>query len=225
MARFTVILPEGTVLLKNEATGETLRLSADSGPLVLGEIEMTMTWAPKPLASESALLVNAPDVAEPIDKQPSEPVLPDSAFERKPEAPGVAPLTHPVPSPEGLQFSNPYDTIRAALPPGFGPNEGEPFLSPEDPMDPEALPTVRGIRVLDAPLDALTAEDFERTLEAMALRRNNIEGEIEFLEEIEADEADINELTADLTTIDQDIADVIARKEAFEDLLKRQMEE
>ena len=118
-----------------------------------------------------------------------------------------------------------YDTIRAALPPGFGPNEGEPFLSPEDPMDPEALPTVRGIRVLDAPLDALTAEDFERTLEAMALRRNNIEGEIEFLEEIEADEADINELTADLTTIDQDIADVIARKEAFEDLLKRQMEE
>ena len=92
-------------------------------------------------------------------------------------------------------------------------------------MDPEALPTVRGIRVLDAPLDALTAEDFERTLEAMALRRNNIEGEIEFLEEIEADEADINELTADLATIDQDIADVIARKEAFEDLLKRQMEE
>ncbi len=222
MARFTVILPEGTVLLKNEATGETLRLSADSGPLVLGEIDMTMTWSPKPLSVGPT----TPDVAsEPIQAKSDSSALLDSAFELKPEAPGIAPLTKPVPSPEGLQFSNPYDTIRAALPPGFGPNEGEPFMSPADPMDPEAIPSVRGIRVLDAPLEALTAEDFERTIEALALRRNNIEGEIEFLEEIEGDETDINELTADLTTIDQDIADVIARKEDFEALLKRQMEE
>lgn len=222
MARFTVILPEGTVLLKNEATGETLRLSADSGPLVLGEIDMTMTWSPKPLSVGPT----TPDVAsEPIQAKSDSSALLDSAFELKPEAPGIAPLTKPVPSPEGLQFSNPYDTIRAALPPGFGPNEGEPFMSPADPMDPEAIPSVRGIRVLDAPLEALTAEDFERTIEALALRRNNIEGEIEFLEEIEGDETDINELTADLTTIDQDIAHVIARKEDFEALLKRQMEE
>ena len=47
MSRFTVILPEGTVILKNEETGQTLRLSADSGPLVLGEIEMTMTLGPR----------------------------------------------------------------------------------------------------------------------------------------------------------------------------------
>ena len=38
MSRFTVILPEGTVILKNEETGQILRLSAESGPLVLGEI-------------------------------------------------------------------------------------------------------------------------------------------------------------------------------------------
>ena len=131
MARFTVILPEGTVLLKNEATGETLRLSADSGPLVLGEIEMTMTWAPKPLASESALPVNALDVAEPIDKQPSEPVLPDSAFERKPEAPGVAPLTHPVPSPEGLQFSTPMTRFARRCRRGLVLTKANPFCRPK----------------------------------------------------------------------------------------------
>ena len=46
MSRFTVILPEGTVILKNEETGQILRLSAESGPLVLGEIEMSMTPGP-----------------------------------------------------------------------------------------------------------------------------------------------------------------------------------
>ena len=49
MSRFTVILPEGTVILKNEETGQILRLSAESGPLVLGEIEMSMTLGPRPL--------------------------------------------------------------------------------------------------------------------------------------------------------------------------------
>lgn len=48
MSRFTVILPEGTVILKNEETGQILRLSAESGPLVLGEIEMSMTLGPRP---------------------------------------------------------------------------------------------------------------------------------------------------------------------------------
>lgn len=37
MSCFTVILPEGTVILKNEETGQILRLSAESGPLVLGK--------------------------------------------------------------------------------------------------------------------------------------------------------------------------------------------
>lgn len=211
MSRFTVILPEGTVILKNEATGETLRLSAESGPLVLGEIEMTMTLAPKPLAVAGAAL--AP--TEPPKEGAS---LPDSAFEVKPAAPGTAPLSQPLEGPEGLTFSNPYETLSRVLPPGFGPNEGEPFLSPESPMDPSDLPVTRGIRVLDAPLEALTPDDFERTLEALALRRNNVEGEMEFLEEIEADEIDIAELGAELEAIDRDIADVVARKEAYEAL-------
>ena len=61
MSRFTVILPEGTVILKNEETGQILRLSAESGPLVLGEIEMSMTLGPRPL--EVAGAAHAPAVA------------------------------------------------------------------------------------------------------------------------------------------------------------------
>ena len=61
MSRFTVILPEGTVILKNEETGQILRLSAESGPLVLGEIEMSMTLGPRPL--EVAGAAPAPAVA------------------------------------------------------------------------------------------------------------------------------------------------------------------
>ena len=55
----------------------------------------------------------------------------------------------------------------------------------------------------------------------MALRRNNLEGEIEFMEEIEADEEDIRELEKDIEQLDRDLADVVARKEAFEALPRK----
>ena len=42
MSRFSVILPEGSVLLKNEETSQVLRLSAEEGPLCLGTVEMSM---------------------------------------------------------------------------------------------------------------------------------------------------------------------------------------
>ena len=91
-----------------------------------------------------------------------------------------------------MNLINPYEALGKkalrSLPPGFGPNTGEPFMSPEEDWAPGTAPVLRGIRVLDAPLEALTASDFEQILDAMALRRNNIEGEIEFMEEIEADE-------------------------------------
>ena len=75
------------------------------------------------------------------------------------------------------------------------------------------------------PLEALTASDFEQILDAMALRRNNIEGEIEFMEEIEADEEDIRDLERDIEQLDRDLADVVARKEEFDALSKKQAAE
>ena len=77
------------------------------------------------------------------------------------------------------------------------------------------------MRVLDAPLDALTAEDFDVTLEALALRRNNIEGEIEYLEEIEAEPSDIEELEDDIRKLDEDFSRVVQRKAEFDALPKK----
>ena len=179
MSRFTVILPEGTVILKNEETGQILRLSAESGPLVLGEIEMSMTLGPRPL--EVAGAAHAPAVAAAqapaceLPARPADPLadLPDEAFVPRPETPGTAPLPHPIPGTEGV----------------------------------------------------LTASDFEQILDAMALRRNNIEGEIEFMEEIEADEEDIRDLERDIEQLDRDLADVVARKEEFDALSKKQAAE
>ena len=210
MSRFTVILPEGTVILKNEETGQILRLSAESGPLVLGEIEMSMTLGPRPL--EVAGAAHAPAVAAAqapaceLPARPADPLadLPDEAFVPRPETPGTAPLPHPIPGTEGVNLINPYEAL------------GKKALR---------SPVLRGIRVLDAPLEALTASDFEQILDAMALRRNNIEGEIEFMEEIEADEEDIRDLERDIEQLDRDLADVVARKEEFDALSKKQAAE
>ena len=128
-----------------------------------------------------------------------------------------------------MNLINPYEALGKkalrSLPPGFGPNMGEPFMSPEEDWAPGTAPVLRGIRVLDAPLEALTASDFEQILDAMALRRNNIEGEIEFMEEIEADEEDIRDLERDIEQLDRDLADVVARKEEFDALSKKQAAE
>ncbi len=184
MARFTVILPEGSVLLKNTETGETLTLSADAGPLTLGELDMTMTLAPAPFKDkEVAVEQNALRV---------------------------------TPAPDTTE-----DWVRS-LPPGFGPNAEEPFLSPQEGDEATAInPDRPFIRVLDAPMDALVLEDFERTIETMAMQRNNMEGEIEFLEEIEADPDDIEELRKALERLDADISAVVKRKIEFEELPKK----
>ena len=221
MARFTVILPEGSVLLKNASTGETLRLSAEGGPLVLGEIEMTMTLEPAPF--KSAETASAPIGASPA--APAKTAAEENYLEAQlHRAFGGAESLRRVSAPEGLVFDRAYDKLAAAasLPPGFGPNEGEPFMSPAEPISPEAeRPEREFVRVLDAPLDALTAADFEETLDAMALRRNNIEGEIEYLEEIEADQTDIEELQAELDGIDARMAEVLQRQGEFEALPKK----
>lgn len=186
MARFTVILPEGSVLLKNKETGETLTLSAEAGPLTLGELEMSLTLMPAPFREEET------------PNQKNSPV-----------------------SSEKRHQSFEEDWTRS-LPPGFGMNEGEPFLSPSEGTEPlEANPDRPFIRVLDAPMDALVLEDFERTLETMAAQRNNMEGEIEFLEEIEADPEDIEELRKAMDRLDEDLSAVVKRKIEFEELPKK----
>ena len=81
------------------------------------------------------------------------------------------------------------------------------------------------IPVLDAPFEALTTEDFDRALETMALKRNNIEGEMEYLEEIEADREEIDELADALDELDKIFAEVILRKEAFEKTGKQARDE
>ena len=187
MARFTVILPEGSVLLKNTETGETLTLSANSGPLTLGELEMTLTPAPE-------------------------------AFKAQEES--VSPNVTPI-----SQTPRTTDEWVRTLPPGFGPNAEEPFLSPAEGEEAAVgNPDRPFIRVLDAPMDALVSEDFERTIQIMALQRNNMEGEIEFLEEIEADPDDIEELRKALEKLDINISAVVTRKIEFEEFPKRYSE-
>ena len=184
MARFTVILPEGSVLLKNTETGETLTLSADQGPLTLGELEMTLTLAPAPFKEKESTLES--ETAQ-ISLKPLE-----------------------------------ADDWVRTLPPGFGPNAEEPFLSPAEGKDATvAKPDRPFIRVLDAPMEALVLEDFERTIETLALQRNNMEGEIEFLEEIETEPDDIEELRKALERLDADIGAVVKRKIEFEELPKK----
>lgn len=42
MAKYQIIVPEGSVLLRDTVTGQTLRLSATDGPLVIGTAELTL---------------------------------------------------------------------------------------------------------------------------------------------------------------------------------------
>lgn len=213
MARFTVVLPEGFVLLRNQETGETLRLSAEAGPLTLGELEMTLTMEPAPAKS--------PQKASASETTPVQPLDPHLAFLQS--AGAYAPA---APIERSPALTDPYASEERRdpreLPPGFGPNLGEPFLSPAEPIFPSQDPRERPfMRVLDAPLDALTAEDFDLTLEALALRRNNIEGEIEYLEEIEAEPSDIEELEDDIRKLDEDFSRVVQRKAEFDALPKK----
>ena len=352
MSRFSVILPSGSVLLKNEETGELLRLSAEEGPLCLGEVELNMTLAPKPVshsevygtgaatsaapavpaastgraapgevsrpaeqaqgqppatvhtpeaaaaalaartmgfpaapAAASHLITPAPAL-QPDDPAPAEDALlddidseihvpvpdetdnwereamrrfgtesraeavPEEAPEAEPDKapqaePPVLPVAGLAADPRTLDSRTLTEKINAlrnlfeqdaALEAKAGSEADSESAEAEaddgwEAWDPRAAEELRAAQrtglavegenrrylpVLDAPLEALTIEDFDRTLEALALKRNNIEGELEYLEEIEADQMDLDELSADLETIDETFAQIIERKEAFE---------
>lgn len=228
MPRFELVLPEGRVLLRNPETGETLTLSADSGPLVLGTVEMRFECAPRglsvSLASEtsssasSEVSAAAPATAESLPAESADPV--ESADSLHSAALSAFP----------------------SLPPGFGPETGLPFLSPEVPLAfPEGGPhgtagsdasdvsngfsTKPHVRVLEAPLEALTESDFTTSLERFAASRNNLEEEIDFLTDIEGDPDDINELREALVALDERIRATAERFEAWRAAEKKRDEE
>lgn len=296
MSQFTVILPTGYVLLKNEETGQTLRLSAEDGPLILGTLSMAMQVAPAPMTTPNVSDALKPqdafteheeaDTPQTVNTATSTPstVALASGVEVTPVTPPVAtsaldiereamlntpiemlkanaqkttaehfdasamheaingtfaassPLAVPVSEPglALLRDKAPNLAVPPVLPPNTGmnamssitPNPATPAWSATDLPEwdaravaelPTEYPKDRAyIPVLDAPFEALTLEDFERTLEAMANKRNNLEGDMEYLEEIQADEADIEEIAAELDALDDEFAQVILRKDAFE---------
>lgn len=200
MPQYDLIVPSGEAVLVDCATGVRLRLSAESGPLRLGSVTLDFAVEPKGL--------NAPSG-------------------RPGEVPGAqtAPLSVPTVSQDcGQTAPDPalvaFERMQR-LPPGFGANPAEAFG--EGPM-----PTSAGhspVRVLDAPLEGLTREEFEETLAALVRRRDDVERETEFLQEIEADPLDIDDLKTELSKIDQQFSAVSKRFSDWERLQKRIDEE
>ena len=200
MPQYDLIVPSGEAVLVDRATGVRLRLSAESGPLRLGSVTLHFAVEPKEL--------NAPS-GQPGDAAGAQ----------------TAPLSVPTVSQDyGQTASDP--TLAAfermqRLPPGFGANPAEAFG--EGPM-----PTPAGhspVRVLDAPLEGLTRDEFEETLAALVRRRDDVERETEFLREIEADPLDIDDLKTELSKIDQQFSAVSKRFSDWERLQKRIDEE
>lgn len=233
MPHYELILPEGRVLLRNPETGEMLTLSAESGPLVLGTVEMRFECAPR----GGSLEASASARATALPSNASFAVPSKDELGAKPEG-SVEPAA-PAPVPEHLP-----ERIAAlsALPPGFGPETGLPFLSPEVPL---AFPATGSagsegsdgsngsngfsakphVRVLEAPLEALTESDFTTSLERFAASRNNLEEEIDFLTDIEGDPDDINELREALEALDERIRATAERFEAWRAAEKKRDEE
>lgn len=239
MPRFELVLPEGRVLLRNPETGETLTLSADSGPLVLGTVEMRFECAPRGLsvsmaspetgssASTAASAVSTLAAAAPVEFSPAE--FAESAEPAESVSP--ADSLHAA----ALSASPSLPTL-PSLPPGFGPETGLPFLSPELPLafpagasgeseGSNGLSAKPHVRVLEAPLEALTESDFTTSLERFAASRNNLEEEIDFLTDIEGDPDDINELREALDALDERIRATAERFEAWRVAEKKRDEE
>mgnify|MGYP000057842667 CR=1 FL=1 len=242
MPRFELVLPEGRVLLRNPETGETLTLSADSGPLVLGTVEMRFECAPRGLsvsmaspetgssASTAASAVSTLAAAAPVEFSPAE-------------------------SAEPAESVSPADSLHAAelsaspsLPTlplfrrGSGPRRDFPFSRPKCPLafpagvfgrsggsgeseGSNGLSAKPHVRVLEAPLEALTESDFTTSLERFAASRNNLEEEIDFLTDIEGDPDDINELREALDALDERIRATAERFESWRAAEKKRDEE
>ena len=193
-------MPSGAAVLVDRATGVRLRLSAESGPLRLGSVTLDFAVEPKGLNAPSGRPGEVPGAQA---ASLSVPTVSQDCGQTAPDPALVA-----------------FERMQR-LPPGFGANPAEAFG--EGPM-----PTSAGhspVRVLDAPLEGLTREEFEETLAALVRRRDDVERETEFLQEIEADPLDIDDLKTELSKIDQQFSAVSKRFSDWERLQKRIDEE
>lgn len=200
MPQYDLIVPSGEAVLVDRATGVRLRLSAESGPLRLGSVTLDFAVEPKGLNAPSGRPGEVPGAQA---ASLSVPTVSQDCGQTAPDPALVA-----------------FERMQR-LPPGFGANPAEAFG--EGPM-----PTSAGhspVRVLDAPLEGLTREEFEETLAAMVRRRDDVERETEFLQEIEADPLDIDDLKTELSKIDQQFSAVSKRFSDWERLQKRIDEE
>lgn len=200
MPQYDLIVPSGEAVLVDRATGVRLRLSAESGPLRLGSVTLDFAVEPKGLNAPSGRPGEVPGAQA---ASLSVPTVSQDCGQRAPDPALVA-----------------FERMQR-LPPGFGANPAEAFG--EGPM-----PTSAGhspVRVLDAPLEGLTREEFEETLAALVRRRDDVERETEFLQEIEADPLDIDDLKTELSKIDQQFSAVSKRFSDWERLQKRIDEE
>lgn len=200
MPQYDLIVPSGEAVLVDRATGVRLRLSAESGPLRLGSVTLDFAVEPKGLNAPSGRPGEVPGAQT---ASLSVPTVSQDCGQTAPDPALVA-----------------FERMQR-LPPGFGANPAEAFG--EGPM-----PTSAGhspVRVLDAPLEGLTHEEFEETLAALVRRRDDVERETEFLQEIEADPLDIDDLKTELSKIDQQFSAVSKRFSDWERLQKRIDEE
>ncbi len=198
MARYSVILPSGSVILKNEETGETLTLSANDGPVRLGHMTLSLGGD----SVEEVALPKAPerDTAS----------IPNQLFH---ELHGEPPMHQDV------QFAVPdvsfYDTVSPVT--ASGARTAGPAAELEAALAAHAKQGARPpMRVLDAPMDALTLLDFEQAMESLANTRNQLEGELLYCEEIEAEEDTLMAIREEIDRVDATLRQVIDRKEAFD---------
>lgn len=203
MARYSVILPSGSVILKNEETGETLTLSATNGPLRLGHLTLSMAWDPAGVVeAESSSPVDANDVG--VGREEEGAQTPNTLFDD----------LH-----KDLQFRVPdvsfYDTVSPVM--ATGGMAAGPAQELEAALEAHAKQGARPpMRVLDAPMEALTNDDFERAMESLANTRNQLEGELLYCEEIEAEEDTLEAIREEIDRVDATLRAVIDRKEAFD---------
>ena len=200
MPTYDVILPEGHVILRDCATGAELKLSAADGPLSLGKIELSFTLDLKPAQSAEKGLRGEEQAAASVSAAAPDEVAEALARFRLP-APGSGPEAE-------LPFLSPAESLTP-------PSQGEP-------EDAEALPPMRA---LEAPLESLTAAEFEKTLESLVRACDAAAREAEFLEEIEADPEDVAELRARKNALGERFSRVSKRFDAWRELQRRIDEE
>ena len=236
MPQYDLVIPSGEAILVDRATGARLRLSSESGALKLGAVTFDLAFAPAPDGGQARESLEDQDaLGQP--KASQQPEVSTASAEAAEAVSAAHPSWDALEDKSVTRSALPDDPALEAfarmqmLPPGFGVNPAEAFLSPaESAPAPEpaanASKSSRGaLRVLDAPLEGLTSEEFEKTLETLAARGTEMEREIEFLKEIDAEPEDITELSEALKEEESRFAAVSERFTDWQRLQRRVDEE